>query len=481
MPVTNVRSEWSSGNLVFFEKAVGRSTTGDILTIGTSMVSVGGSAQDIDFKVWMGAADQYVLFDAGAAKVTFAKVDVEIDGDLTIDLEDIQLGDNQYLQFGDATGGDVYASWVSASSLLQILPAVDDTGAINIGNGTKDIDFKVFLGTDAKYVDFNVGDSNVVLSAGVSLSIDDTTDSESTVTGSLHTDGGLGVAKALYVGGLANITGAVTLASTLGMANNMAFTIGTTTATAETKMTLEFDETTTGVSQILVGSLSVPQVLNENPGSAVVVDTMNILHSAGDGDCDDLIGRYTKVAVAGDGDSGLTVVGTAQRLYVGTADDDSAAQEAYAIQPWAKHSGTGTLLAMSGVSAALILNDGDAFEATNSINAGHFHIKTASGAANGAVTSSNFDGVMIEVYGNVTGLQSGLHIAAGAAVGAGIRLTGTANLTNLIDLDSASGCVAAAGTASGSWGNADAVATKVLAMDIDGTAYYIPIHTANAS
>jgi hypothetical protein len=163
MPVTNISSNWVSGNLVFYETGVGQSVTGDILTIGTSSVIVGNTGQDVDFKVFMGASDTYVLFDVGNKKVTFAKVDVEIDGDLTLDLEDLQLGDDQYLQFGDATGGDVYMSWISATSILTILPTTDDTGAIHIGNGTKDIDFKVFLGAADTSALFDVGNTSLTL------------------------------------------------------------------------------------------------------------------------------------------------------------------------------------------------------------------------------------------------------------------------------------------------------------------------------
>jgi hypothetical protein len=342
-------------------------------------------------------------------------------------------------------------------------------------------DGKIIVGNGTTVTSVSVsGDATLANTGALTIGAKKVTAAKTAIAdGKILIGGADGAAAEQTLSGDATITNAGVV--TIAKADDSPFTIGTTTATAETKMTLEFDETTTGVSQILVGSLSVPQVLNENPGAAVVVDTMNILHSAGDGDCDDLIGRYTKVAVAGDGDSGLTVVGTAQRLYVGTADDDSAAQEAYAIQPWAKHSGTGTLLAMSGVSAALILNDGDAFEATNSINAGHFHIKTASGAANGTVTSSNFDGVMVEVYGNVTGLDSMLHLTTNATVDSAIKIGGATNLTNLIELNAIAGCVASAGTASGSWGNADAVATYVLTIDIGGTSYYIPIHSANAT
>jgi hypothetical protein len=54
--------------------------------------------------------------------------------------------------------------------------------------------------------------------------------------------------------------------------------------------------------------------------------------------------------------------------------------------------------------------------------------------------------------------------------------------TYLLDLSAPGGTMswqAAAGASSGSWGNADAVATKVLIINLGGTTYYIPAHTAN--
>jgi len=58
-------------------------------------------------------------------------------------------------------------------------------------------------------------DSSQNISFPGSLSIDATVDSTSAVTGSIHTDGGLGVAKALYVGGISTLVGAVTISGQL--------------------------------------------------------------------------------------------------------------------------------------------------------------------------------------------------------------------------------------------------------------------------
>jgi hypothetical protein len=64
----------------------------------------------------------------------------------------------------------------------------------------------------------------------------DATDSTSPTTGALKTAGGLGVAKALWVGGLANFAGAVTLQSTLAVTGDI-YTTALTDYTATSTIT----------------------------------------------------------------------------------------------------------------------------------------------------------------------------------------------------------------------------------------------------
>ena len=51
----------------------------------------------------------------------------------------------------------IKTKWSSGN--LIFYPAIDDTGAINIGDGTYDCDFKIFLGSTTEYMEFDVGNS----------------------------------------------------------------------------------------------------------------------------------------------------------------------------------------------------------------------------------------------------------------------------------------------------------------------------------
>jgi len=48
-----------------------------------------------------------------------------------------------------------------SGDVLKVLPETDDTGSINIGDGTNDMDVKVFLGSSDEFILFDVGNSRI--------------------------------------------------------------------------------------------------------------------------------------------------------------------------------------------------------------------------------------------------------------------------------------------------------------------------------
>ena len=205
------------------------------------------------------------------------------------------------------------------------------------------------------------------------------------------------------------------IGGTLSVLDDATITWGSTTTTAATKATLEFDETTTGVADFTMGSISVPMVLNTNPGANVVPFELHVTQSAGDGNCTDLYASYIRADIEGDGDVGTTLVAVAPRTYI---KDDATADEVYTTQSHAEKVGTGTVTAMSAGSFRLRLgSDGgaagaDDFTATNSLNAGQFIVTAQQSDVD--VTSSNFDALWVVAESNVKGLDSLLHLSNGA-------------------------------------------------------------------
>jgi hypothetical protein len=365
---------------------------------------------------------------------------------------------------GDLAAANIDVGASGTAGTLDIFPATASKGKLQITCTNQTGDTTVTLNANAmgQATAMNIPDPGAAAAyfalSTAALTLAEVDVLDGAIPGTIVANKAIVVGSDGKCGALA-FDGLVTAEAGLAISADQNLALGSG-ATAATKITMEFDATTTGIGLLQMGSTAAPMVLAANPGSSVIAQTVNILHSAGAGDCDDLIASYNKVNVIGDGDSGITVVGHASRAYVGLTggSNNSVASQAYGSQPWAKHEGTGAITAMSALSAKLDVS-ADNFTATT-INAGHFHIEGA------ATVTGQFDGVMIEVYPDVTCLDSALAIAADstATVAAGIRMTGT--ITSAFSFANGSGVTHG--------GAAAAAVQGYITVSVAGNPYRVP-------
>ena len=116
-----------------------------------------------------------------------------------------------------------------------VTDATNTTSGSIITAGGVGIAKAVFIGTT-----LNVAGASTMTG---SIAVDSVIDSSSTTTGSIQTDGGVGIAKALFVGTTANIAGNTTLSG--GTANGVAYLNGSKVLTTGTA--LVFDGTNFGI------------------------------------------------------------------------------------------------------------------------------------------------------------------------------------------------------------------------------------------
>jgi hypothetical protein len=178
--------------------------TGDV-TIG-----VDGTGHDVQF--FGATSGQHLLWDQSADELALV-------GDTKLSFHDAAGGENiiasadGHLEINSGTTLDITAPTVdiNVSTTLNVDGVTQLTGAVTFGVDDTSANVKFFGATSGSYMLWQEDVDDLVLAGASALSIDTTTDSSNTTTGSFHTDGGVGIAKKLYVGTDLDVDGTTNL------------------------------------------------------------------------------------------------------------------------------------------------------------------------------------------------------------------------------------------------------------------------------
>ena len=206
------------GNLTLHTDSDFRSTTNlDVVDIDGAVqidgaVTVGVDDTGYDVKFFGDTSGQYMLWDQSEDELVLT-------GDTKLSFHDAAGGENiiasadGHLEINAGTTLDITAATVdiNSSTKFNVDGPTQFTGAVTFGVDDTSANVKFFGATSGSYMLWQEDVDDLVLAGASALSIDTTTDSSNTTTGSFHTDGGVGIAKKLYVGTDLDVDGTTNL------------------------------------------------------------------------------------------------------------------------------------------------------------------------------------------------------------------------------------------------------------------------------
>jgi len=175
-------------------------------------VTVGVDDTGYDVKFFGDTSGQYMLWDQSEDELILS-------GDTKLSFHDAAGGENiiasadGHLEINAGTTLDITAATVdiNSSTKFNVDGPTQLTGAVTFGVDDTSANVKFFGATSGSYMLWQEDVDDLVLAGASALSIDTTTDSSNTTTGSFHTDGGVGIAKKLYVGTDLDVDGTTNL------------------------------------------------------------------------------------------------------------------------------------------------------------------------------------------------------------------------------------------------------------------------------